>query len=141
MDSCKADKFKVFMRYEQALIPVLLPTNINFAKLVKYASKKFNLNDADAIILSYNISETKTPLLTDDDVEVFKTLALETPFHVHTLVVDHSPHTPVVNLLQKSQLLLTNINCMPLPPHSPTVDYNIKKGGVKVNDLFDDKET
>ena len=38
---CKADKFKVFVRYEQALIPVLLPTNINFAKLVKYVSKKF----------------------------------------------------------------------------------------------------
>ena len=141
MDSCKADKFKVFIRYEQALIAVLLPTDINFGNLVKYVWKKLNLNDATAIILSYNIGETKTTLHNDDDVEVFKTLALETPFHVHTLLVDHSPHTPVVNLLQKNQLLLTNLNCMPLPPHSPTVDYNIKKGGVKVNDLFDDKET
>ena len=62
------------------------------------------------------------------------------PFHVHTLLVDHSSHTPVVNLLQKNQLILTNLNYMPLPPHSPTFHYNEKKGGVKVNDLFDDKD-
>ena len=105
MDSCKADKFKVFMRYEQALIAVLRPTNINFiVQPKKYVSKKLNLNDATAIILSYNIGETKTTLHNDDDVDVFKTLALETPFHGHTLLIDHSSHTPVVNLLEKKPI-------------------------------------
>ena len=91
MDSCKADKFKVFIRYEQALIAVLLPTDINFGNILKYVWKKLNLNDANAILLSYNIGETKTTLYNDEDVDVFKTLALEMPFHVHTLLLDHSP--------------------------------------------------
>lgn len=64
MDSCKADKFKVFIRYEQALIAVLLPNDINFGNLVKYVWKKLNLNVATTIILSYNIGETKPPYIT-----------------------------------------------------------------------------
>lgn len=141
MDSCTTDKFKVFIRYEEIVLAVLLPTHISFGNLVKYVWRKLNLNDANAILLSYNIGETKTTLHNDDDVDVFKTLALKSPFHVQTLVVDHASHTPVVNLVQQTQLRLTNVNCLPLPPPSQTFHYNDKKGGIKVNDMFEDKET
>ena len=104
MDYCAAEKFKVFIRFEETVLAVLLPTDINFANLVKYVWRKLHLKDENAVKLSYNIGETKNSILNDGDVAVFKNLALTTPIHVQTLVVDHASHTPVATLFRPTPI-------------------------------------
>ena len=131
----------MFIRFEETVLAVLLPTDINFANLVKYVWRKLNLKDQNAVQLSYNICETKNSILNDGDVAVFKNLALKTPIHVQTLVVDHASHTPIAILFQPTPLRLTGVNYLPPPPPSPTFHFTEKKAGIKVNHMFQDKET
>lgn len=143
MNSCTTDKLKVFIRYEENVIAVLLPKDVNFGNLVKYVWKKFQVNDAYAIRLSYNNGGDQRTIVNEVDLEVFKILVSATPSQEHTIIVHCAMHTADVNLDPDHQMHRTGLNCMPTQPQPPTFDYTApykNKGGLKVHHLFEDKE-
>lgn len=143
MNSCTTEKFKVYIRWQEAVCGVLLPNGVNFADLVKYVWKKFKINDLSVIRVSYYTDSTNVTIRNDEDVVIFKNMCLGSPSDVQTLIVELANKTTDVELDHQDQTELPDLNFMPIPPLPPTyqnIPPSDKKSGLLLNHMFEDKE-
>lgn len=137
------DKFKVFLRYDDIVIAVLLPQDINFGNLVRYVCLKFKVEDRNAIRLSYFNGGTKRSIFNEEDTGVFKTIVLGSPECAHTIIVENTVQTPQVNSDPEQLSQFSNVSIMPAPPHFPSSQNNLpckSNGGLKRHHLFENKD-